>query len=411
MGTIYTGIDLGSHSMKVIVANKVEDSFHVLAAASSKSSGIQKGYVTETKQAVESLKKAVSKTEEMLGAKIKKAVVCVPAENVEITIVEGNLDFKVSKEIDGEDITNVLKDALLGKIDHEKELITAIPIYFKVGEEVVKDPKGLIGENLEVKAVITTVFKEPLYRILEVVRLAGIEALDICFHTTGDYYELKNPKMDNEVGAVVNIGEDTTDVSIFNKGIMIKNSILPIGSKFVDKDISYVYKTDLALSKKMKEEFSVAVTRYADSNDLYEIKEQEDKIKEIKQTELSNVVESRIMEILKLVKKELKILTNREIRYIIITGGLSELAGFQYAVEEVLGHDAKIGNIPSMGVRHNKYSSVLGLLKYYDDKMKLRGKNLSMFTASDEEVLHSDSRKDLDNNRIVSQVFGHFFDN
>lgn len=411
MSKIYTGIDLGSDCIKMVVACKEKEAFHVLAAASHPSSGIEKGQIANTKDAVDCLKKCIQKAEDMLGLKLKKAVVCVPTEKAEITIVSGQVELISSSFVEGEDITRVLKDALLGKIDSEHELVTAIPIHFAVDDEIVKDPKGLKGTTLGIKTVITTVPKEPLYRILEVVRLAGIETVDVAFHTTGDYFEVRNERLDSEVGAIVNIGKERVDLSVFNKGIMIKNKMIPVGSQFIDKDISYVYHISKSQAKKLKEEFATAVSRYADQNDVYELTISEDEKQEISQTELSKVVESRVYEILKLVKKELKILTNREIRYIIITGGLSELAGFPYAVEDILGRDARVCNMTTMGVRHNKYSSILGLLKYYDDKLSLRGKHESMFSDEEVSLLYKDKKEDITNEHIVSKVFGHFFEN
>ena len=96
------------------------------------------------------------------------------------------------------------------------------------------------------------------------------------------------------------------------------------------------------------------------------------------------------MEILKLAKNEIKNLTNREIRYIIVTGGLSELAGFQYLVENVFGIKAKVCNISVIGLRNNKYS---------------------MISENDMNSLVSTGQKVAINDNIVSRVFGHFFDN
>jgi len=330
MGSIYTGIDLGSDSIKIVVANKINEQFHVLSASSYPSKGVHKGQITNTKDAVASLKKCILEAEGMLGVELKKAVVCVPAENVNITIVTGNVSV-LDSSISGEDVSSVLKEAVTGKVSSNEEIITLMPIHFTVGEELVKDPKGMHSDTLGVKAVIATVAKEPLYRILEVVRLAGVEAVDVLFHTVGDYFQVRTNRLDGLVGAVVNIGNDTTDISVFNKGIMIKNVIVSVGGKFVDKDIAYVYKIDEVNARRLKEEFATAVFRYADSNDVCEVVLADEERKEIEQPELSKVVEARIYEILKLVKNELNSLTNREISYIIITGGLSELAGFQYA--------------------------------------------------------------------------------
>ena len=43
MNDVYTGIDLGTDSIKVVVAKKVNKKFQVLAATSSFSDGIKNG--------------------------------------------------------------------------------------------------------------------------------------------------------------------------------------------------------------------------------------------------------------------------------------------------------------------------------------------------------------------------------
>ena len=58
MGNIYTGIELGTNSVKVVVAEKQNKDFHVLAAVSSVSSGIKNGQVEDMKQAISSVKKS-----------------------------------------------------------------------------------------------------------------------------------------------------------------------------------------------------------------------------------------------------------------------------------------------------------------------------------------------------------------
>ena len=96
---------------------------------------------------------------------------------------------------------------------------------------------------------------------------------------------------------------------------------------------------------------------------------------------------------------------------IIVTGGLSELAGFQYMVDNVFELKAKVCNINIMGIRHNKYSSALGVVKYFDDKLALRGKKMSLISESEKDNLISTGKKIVTNDNIVNKVFGHFFDN
>ena len=410
MSSIYTGIELGTDSIKIVVLEKINEQYHVLSSVCSESAGIRNSHVYDIKAASAAVKKAVKSASEMLGAKITKAIVCVPPTHCNMDIVNGSVDV-VNTKITGEDVCNVLNEALKDQDFSEYELITAIPISFTVDEEDnIKDPKGMRGEVLSSKIVIGTMPKEELYRFLEVLKLAGVEAVDVGFTSTGDYYTIKNSKYDGIVGAIINIGEDNTNVAVYNKGIQIKNAVIPIGSSNVDKDLAYIFKMKDNAARNLKETFAVCMSSYADSTDIVEVKNNNGEIKEISQVGVSKVVESRVREILKLAKNEIKNLTNREISYIIVTGGLSELAGFGYLVEEMFGAMAKVCNITTMGIRHNKYVSVLGIVKYLDDKLSLRGKQMNMIDGEEFDDLVSPQHKMINNENMIGKVLGHFFD-
>ena len=411
MSNIYAGIDLGTDSIKVVVTEKVNDKYYVLASVSNPSMGIKNGFIEDSKAASSSIKKALRQINEDLGIKITKAIACVPPANCKMDIVLGSTSIMDYNEITGEDVSNALLDSLKGQDFTNDELVTAMPISFTIDDSrTTKDPKGMKGSLLETRVVISTMEKEPLYRILEVLKLSGIETVDIAFTSTGDYFAIKNKKYDELVGAIINIGEQTTNISIFNKGIQIKNSTLPVGSINVDKDLTYVFKTSLGEARKIKENFAVAVSSYADSSDKWEFNVDKDTKKEVHQLGVSKIVEARVREILKLAKNEIKNLTNREIRYIIITGGLSELAGFDYIVEQEFGFVAKVCNTDTMGVRHNKFSSCYGITKYFDDKLALRNKEYNMITDEDiDAMLSIDPNMTKEN--MLNRVFGHFFSN
>lgn len=412
MSNYYTGIELGTDSIKILVCNKIKDQFHVIAQVCEPSLGIKKGIILDTKQAVNSVKKAFKKINEMLEMKITKVVVCIPPINCRTDIVVGSCDVVDYNEITGEDVINVLKDSLVGQVSNEEELVTAIPITFRVDdEENIKDPKGLAGKTLEARVLITTSPKDLVYKILEVLKLSGVDAIDVCYSSTADYFAVKNDNIDKLVGSIINIGEDKTTISVYNKGIMIKSKVINVGSKNIDNDITYIYHTPKEESRKLKENFIVASSRYADINETIQITTNDGKNKEINQLEISKVVEARCEEILKLAKNELKNLTKREIRYIIVTGGVSELAGFQYLIDDVLGIKARVCNITTMGIRHNKYSSVMGIIKYFDSKITLRGKKVNMLSDTDINNLITVKETKENTDNIINKVFGRFFEN
>ena len=69
---LYTSIDLGSHSIKIVVSEKVNDKFYVLASTKVRSMGIKKGIIKDKSLALESIKQAVLDINNSLGIEIKK---------------------------------------------------------------------------------------------------------------------------------------------------------------------------------------------------------------------------------------------------------------------------------------------------------------------------------------------------
>lgn len=409
MKKIYTGIDLGSYSIKIVVCEVINNKFHVLAASNTRCRGIQNGIVTDINEAKPYLLKAKQDVEEMLGISIDQAVVTVPIDDISFDIVEGNTTTaNENKIIASDDICNVFQDAILGRVEENKELITITPISFQIDDsELVSDPKGMIGDTLKVKAVIASIPKVNFRNVVNLLKECGIEAVDVTFGALGDYYETKSPEFDHSTSAIINIGYSKTEVSVFNKGIMIKNAIIDSGSRLIDKDLSYMYKIKKSQARKMKENFAVSNTRYSDVNDTLELVNKNGEEMVVNQLEVSEIVEARIVDLLRSAKKQISLLTNREISYIIITGGISELAGFEYVVENVFDRRCSTMDISTMGIRSNVYSSSYGIIKYFYNKLDLRGLSYSMVSEKEADHLISTKEK-VSSGNIISKVFGYF---
>ena len=326
MRDIYTGIDIGSDSIKIVISEFLDNRFNILASTNVRTAGIRKGLIIDKDLVVNSLNLAIKEIEPSIGVKIDKAIITVPSNDRRFSVVAGTTRIgDEANEVAGTDISNVLEEAVQGQLEHSESLVTVIPITFSIDDkEGVIDPKGLCGEYLEAKAVLVAAPSSNIIPFLEVFEECGIEVQDITFGSIGDYYEAKTSDTDKNLGAIINVGSDTINVSIFNKGIIIKEANIDLGSKNIDKDISYVYGVDLTTSRTLKENFAVCSRRYADVNDVLEIETKNGDKVIINQYEISEIVESRVVELLKLAKKQINNLTKRKISNIIVTGGISE---------------------------------------------------------------------------------------
>lgn len=412
MRKIYTGIDLGSFSIKIVVSEVVNNKFHVLAASNTRCKGIKNGIITNFEEASTYLMKAKKNVESMLGISLDQAIVTVPSFNRKFDIVEGKITIDSEDAIVSSiDINNVLQDAVLGKIEDTRELVTITPIYFQVDEqESTKNPEGMRGSTLFVKAVVVSVPKEYFKDTIRLLKSCDMEAVDVTFGAIGDYYQAKNTDFDRNISAIINIGYSKMEVSIFNKGIMIKNEIIESGSKLIDRDLAYTYNLKRSQARTLKDNFAVSNTRYSDVGDTIELTNKNGEEITLNQLEVSEIVEARLVDLLRLAKKQISILTNREISYIIITGGISELAGFEYVVENIFDRRCSTLDISTMGIRNNMYSSSYGIIKYFHNKLDLRGLSYSMVSEKEANNLISTKGKNTNNSRdnIIGKLFGYF---
>ncbi len=413
MRKIYTGIDVGSDSIKIVTSEFLNDRFYTLASVSVKSVGITRGIITDYDMALNSLNLAKKEIEKALGTSVNKAIITVPSNDRNLSVIEGSINL-YNEFVTGEDVTAVLGEASVDRVEENEEIVSIIPILFSLDEDrLTPNPNGAKSSVLGVKALLAKAPKKQVYSFLKLFADANIEVVDVTFNCIGDYFEARDKETDNTFGALINIGHEKTDVSIFNKGILIKNSIINLGSKNIDKDISYVYGIDINAARELKEKFALASRRYADINETVEfMADDKDKVT-INQYEITEVVEARIVELLKLAKKEINSLTKRKISYIIVTGGIAELMGFSYVVENILGINSSTLNATSIGIRNDKFSSAIGIIKYFHNKMALRERDISMLDEDEinEMMQNKKSELGLNNDVTTSKIFGYFYNN
>ena len=208
---------------------------------------------------------------------------------------------------------------------------------------------------------------------------------------------------------MVDIGEEKTNVAILNKGVMIKESILPFGGNVLDDEIAFNYKTKDADSRKIKEEFAVVNRKYADVDENYKCINRINQEVIINQYRLAENLEKKAVEMLKSIKNEINNLTKREIGYIIITGGITTMQGFNTIVEELFVRNATVMNLGIIGIRNNKYACSYGVIKYFVEKLDLREKKYTMYSDEKIEEIMS-TRKKIGATGVLGKVFDKIFD-
>lgn len=416
MKKIYTCIDIGTDTIRILVSEYYQKKFRTLAVSSVRSKGIKNGLIVDENLVLERLKLAIEDISSRVNIPIKKAILTIPAQEAEYTLVHGNVPIvNDEKMVTEKDILRV-QNASLNDILPNMELVNITPIDFTIYEngseiETIKDPKNKICDRLGIRAMVVCVPKSIVISFAKVVEAAGIEVVDLILSPIADYEEVHDEDMNDSVTALINIGKNITTVSMFNKGIITNSSVLKIGSRIIDDDISYIYYTTKKSARKVKENFGIAHPKYANKNETYEVRDVNGKLVSINQYELSKVINKRLVEILNVAKNELKVLTNKQIRYIMVLGGITDMPGLNFVLEEVFNIDTKTYTMNNLGIRKARFITISGAIKHFVKKIKLRGKEYSMFSSDDVDgLVHSKTRIGRSDS-VFGRFISYFFDN
>ena len=404
MRKVMSVLDIGNDTTKLVVGEMVKDKLNILATGEVKTEGLSKSSIISEENLTSSIEEVFKIVNDKIGIPITKTIVIVPSKDVEFQIGEAKIKIE-GEEVSGHDINKVMFESYSGSVQDNMELISCIPVSFKLdNNRVVTEPLNIPTKELAIKSVIVMAPKQRVYPILGVLENLNIDVIDISIDSIGDYYQFKDKLTNKSTGAIINIGSTKTSISIFNKGILTNLSSIDLGGKNITNDISYVYKIPKEIAEKLKIDYGMS-EKELNSFDI------ELKNIKINQKELSQIIESRIEEILTMVKKELNYLTKRDLEYIIVTGGVTETKNFNVVLENVFGASAKIGAMNEIGARNNKYSSAIGLIKWYNDKERLKGKDYSIFSIDDQSKLSGGEKEVLSSeDSVISKVFDYFFD-
>jgi len=411
---IISSIDIGSSYVKLVVGEFIQDDLHILCASKVSSSGIERGKIVDADRVVASVKNAINEASKTLGVKIEKCVLGLDMTNSKLQ--KSATAIKVTSAdyvITGKEINDIFSKCADGKVGNDYVLVSVVPVEFTIdNDKVVTNPLGLTSENLGLKAIVVSSPKDYVSSMLEIANKAGLKIIDVAPNALGDYYAFKKSKTDDKIGVILNLGAEISTVSVFNRGIIINTNTFPLGTNNIIKDIAFINKLSDSEASAIFKDIVLASSRLASTNEYRIVTNLEGEEVKLNQFEVSEIALSRIVEILNLAKKQINILTKKEISYIIISGGLTELRDFNLVAEDEFGELATVARLNLIGVRDNSYSSAVGILKYFQSRLELKGKGYSIFSTKDLENMGNNAQiENVNNNSLLGKVFGYFFDN
>ncbi|MFS1664557.1 cell division protein FtsA [Streptococcus sp. zg-JUN1979] len=391
----FTGLDIGTSSIKVLVAELISGEMNVIGVSNVASTGVKDGIIVDIEAAAESIRAAVNQAEEKAGIRIEQVNVGLPANLLQIEPTQGMIPVtSESKEIKDEDVESVVKSALTKSITPEREVISLIPEEFIVdGFQGIRDPRGMMGIRLEMRGLIYTGPTTILHNLRKTVERAGIKTENIIITPLAMAKSVLN-EGEREFGTtVIDMGGGQTTVASMRAQELQYTNTYPEGGDYVTKDISKVLKTSMQTAESLK--FNFGQANIVDSNEgetvMVDVVGSDEPI-EVSERFLSEVISARIRHILDRVKQDLE--RGRLIDLpggVILVGGGAIMPGIVEVAQEVLGISVKLHVPNQVGIRNPMFANVISIVEYVSTMSEVD--MISQAAVSGEELLR---RKPID---------------
>ena len=363
----FTGLDIGTSSIKVLVAELVNGEVNVIGVSNAKSKGVKDGIIVDIEAAATAIKSAISQAEEKAGISIKSVNVSLPANLLQVEPTQGMIPVTSdTKEITDQDVENVVKSALTKSMTPDREVITFIPEEFVVdGFQGIRDPRGMMGVRLEMRGLLYTGPRTILHNLRKTVERVGVQIDNVIISPLAMVHSVLN-EGEREFGAtVIDMGGGQTTVATIRNQELQYTNVNQEGGDYVTKDISKVLRTSKKIAEGLKLNYGEAYPPLA-SKETFQV-EVIGEVEPVEVTEeyLAEIISARLKHIFEQVKQDLERRHLLDLPGgIVLIGGNALLPGVVELAQEVFGVRVKLFVPNQVGIRNPAFAHVISLSEF-----------------------------------------------
>ena len=317
-------IELGSSKVTGIAGKKnLDGSISVLAVVKEDSSSfIRKGVVYNINQTVQCISNIIKKLSGALKSEIAKVYVGVGGQSIRSVrnVIVKDLP---NGTVVSQEMVNELMDLNRNMAYQDQEILDVATQEYKVDNQFQFDPVGIQCSRLEGN-FLNIMWRNTFYHNLNACFDAADVAIAEMYLAPLALADSVLTDAEKRSGCVlVDLGADTTTVSVYYKNILRHLVVIPLGGNNITKDIASL-QMDEAEAEKMKLKYGCA---YTDNNDIDNtLMLPIDAERSVESRKFIEIVEGRLQEIIENVWYQVPSeYADRLLGGIILTGGGSNM--------------------------------------------------------------------------------------
>ena len=356
MRRYYTGIDVGTYHVKVVIAAPAETPdlpMQIIGTGIAASRGMRHGFIIDPNEATKSVKEALARASSAAKVPIKSARVALGGLGLDEIRSTGEVTLTPSGGIvTAREIERVERESekkASAKLTN-RTIIHTIPIEFRVdGTKVLGQPNGLQGTKLAVDTLLITMLSQHHDDLVEAVEAAGVEVDGVMASPLAASLVTLSKAQKTAGVILANIGAETLSVIIFDNDVPISVKVFPNGSSDITNTIALSLQIPPSEAEQMKRG---AVTG-----------------SDIPPRKMNMIIAGRLRDMFVIVNAHLKSIGRQRLlpAGIIITGGGSGLASAADIARTVLKLPSQIGligNLTRTGSADATWAVAYGLCRW-----------------------------------------------
>jgi cell division protein FtsA len=344
---VIVGLDVGSHSIKMLVAQRREEGgeLEVLGFGEEYCSGVRKGAVVNPEEVAKRIFVLKERLENISKQKIREVLVNVGGSHIFTVPSHGIVAVsRADGQISQEDVDRVLQAAQAFSLPSNKEVLEVFPQQFLVdGEEQVKEVVGMKGVRLEADVLAVCGFSPYVKNLGDAVLAADLEIADIVASPLMSVNCVLTSQQKELGAAVIDLGAGTTGLAVYEEGDLVHAAMFPVGSENITNDIAIGLRTEPHIAEQVKVEFGSCQGVKGKKMEKLEIAD--GSTITFSQKMLSHIIDARVKEIFQLVNKELRKISRQGMLPggVVLVGGGAKMPKIVEAAKKDLKLTVKTG--------------------------------------------------------------------
>lgn len=363
------GIDVGTKNVRCVIGyiDADGDAPKIVGVGTAPNSGMRKGTVTNLAGPAEAIDTALGAAERMSGHQVKTAVLSVNGSHLTSIKADGMITVGTTdNEVTPGDIVRLEDMATTGKVAQNREILEIVAHSYRLdGQDNIKDPIGMTGTRLEIKANVVSGLLPHITNLQKLAEMAKVEVSSVVPAVLASAQAVLTENQRENGVAVLDIGAATTGVAVFEEGDLQYLSVIPLGGQNVTNDLAIGLRTDPEIAESVK----LAHARFGGKKLGKVETKHEKKTYSFEQSEIDEIVGARYEEIFEAVAKELKKAgrAGKLPSGAVLTGGGANTKGLIDFTKEQLGVAARLGKPSEYGGASNEikgpeFSAAAGLM-------------------------------------------------